>query len=52
MNGCQWQGTGGRGVGRGGGEGGAGEVAEATGATGWILIMMELFCILIVVVDT
>ena len=29
-----------------------GEVAEATGATGWILIMTELFCILVVVVDT
>ena len=44
MNGCQWQGTG---VG-----GGTGEVAEGTGATGQILIMMEVFCMPTVVVDT
>lgn len=35
----------------GGGEGGAGEVAEATGATEWILAMMKVFCMPTVVVD-
>lgn len=40
MNDCQWQET-----------GGTGEGVEAKGATGWILVMMELFCILTVVVD-
>lgn len=41
------------GAGRGGGgEGGAGEVAEASGATEWILAMMKVFCMPTVVVDT